>query len=115
MKNKVFLGIDTSNYTTSCAVCDTNGNIIDNYKVLLPVKDGENGLRQSEAVFAHIKNFQIIAEKIREKYQGFTQENVMDILQKEIGIVFTAVLEDAGVFKCTEEGRSAFRRFISAL
>ena len=71
MKNKVFLGIDTSNYTTSCAVCDTNGNIIDNYKVLLPVKDGENGLRQSDAVFAHVKNFQLIAEKIREKHADY--------------------------------------------
>lgn len=71
MKNKVFLGIDTSNYTTSCAVCDINGKVIDNYKVLLPVKNGENGLRQSDAVFAHIKNFQLIAEKIREKHADY--------------------------------------------
>lgn len=71
MKNKVFLGIDTSNYTTSCAVCDINGKVIENYKVLLPVKDGENGLRQSDAVFAHVKNFQIIAEKIREKHAEY--------------------------------------------
>ena len=34
---------------------------------------------------------------------------------KETGKVFAAVLEDAGVFKCTEEGRSAFRKFVSAL
>lgn len=43
---------------------------------------------------------------------NITTENVMDILEKEIGIVFTHVLEDAGVFKCTEEGRKAFRKFI---
>ncbi len=54
-------------------------------------------------------------EKVIVKYDDVSEENVMSILEKEIGIVFTAVLEDAGVFKCTEEGRSAFRRFISAL
>ncbi len=54
-------------------------------------------------------------EKVIGKYDNVSEENVMDILEKEIGIVFTAVLEDAGVFKCTEEGRSAFRRFIAAL
>lgn len=44
-----------------------------------------------------------------------TKENVMDILKKEVGITFTKVLEDAGVYKCTEEGRKAFLRFIQAL
>ena len=39
------------------------------------------------------------------KYETITAENVMDILKEEVGIVFTHVLEDAGVFKCTEEGR----------
>ena len=49
------------------------------------------------------------------KYDTITEENVMDIIEKEIGIVFTKVLEDAGVFKCTPEGREAFRRFIQTL
>ncbi len=49
------------------------------------------------------------------KYDKITSENVMPILEKEIGIVFTHVLEDAGVFKCTEDGRAAFRRFIATL
>ena len=44
-----------------------------------------------------------------------TEENVMDILHKEIGIVFSQVLEDAGVYKQTEEGQEAFRRFICSL
>ena len=44
-----------------------------------------------------------------------TDENVMSILEKEVGIVFTKVLEDAGVYKCTPEGREAFRRFIATL
>ena len=49
----VFLGIDTSNYTTSVAVCDFDGNIIANLKKPLPVAEGERGLRQSDAVFHH--------------------------------------------------------------
>ena len=39
----------------------------------------------------------------------------MDILKEEVGQVFVKVLEDAGVYKCTPEGRAAFRRFIQAL
>ncbi len=51
-----FVGIDTSNYTTSVAIADGKGEIIANLKQLLPVKQGERGLRQSDAVFAHVKN-----------------------------------------------------------
>nr|MBQ4319664.1 peptidase M22 [Clostridia bacterium] len=49
------LGIDTSNYTTSVSVAE-NGEVVQNLKLPLPVKEGERGLRQSDAVFAHIKN-----------------------------------------------------------
>lgn len=49
------------------------------------------------------------------KYDAITSENVMAILEKEVGTVFTHVLEDAGVFKCTPEGREAFKRFIATL
>jgi len=45
----------------------------------------------------------------------FTEENTMDILLQETGKVFAAVLEDAGVYKCTEEGRAAFLRFIETV
>ena len=55
------------------------------------------------------------AEGFVEKYDTMTAENVMGILEKEIGEVFVGVLEDAGVFKCTKEGREAFKRFISVL
>ena len=43
---------------------------------------------------------------------SFTTENVMDILQKEVGLIFAKVLEHAGVYKCNAEGREAFLRFI---
>ena len=49
------------------------------------------------------------------KYSEINQNNVMDILKEEIGQVFVKVLEDAGVYKNTEEGREAFRRFIEIL
>ena len=48
------LGIDTSNYTTSIAYFDGVDGV--NCSKLLPVKQGELGLRQSDAVFAHIKS-----------------------------------------------------------
>ena len=49
------------------------------------------------------------------KYENITKENVMDILHEEVGQVFVHVLEDAGVYKCTDEGRKAFRRFLDVL
>lgn len=49
----LYLGIDTSNYTTSAAVFDSESGCITQEKQLLPVKAGEKGLRQSEAVFHH--------------------------------------------------------------
>ena len=38
--------------------------------IVVPVKEGERGLRQSEAVFAHIKNFQLISENIKDTLNG---------------------------------------------
>ena len=51
------------------------------------------------------------AEGFREKYT-FTAENALDIVQQETGYVFAQVLEHAGVYKRTEEGKAAFMRFI---
>ncbi len=45
----------------------------------------------------------------------FTESNVTDILKEEIGRTFEGVLEDAGVYKCTPEGRAAFLRFIERI
>ncbi len=49
------LGIDTSNYTTSCALYDSDSNSVIQRKQLLPVKTGECGIRQSDAVFHHTR------------------------------------------------------------
>ena len=72
--------------------------------------EGKN-IRENEKIEKHAD----WVERFRGKYDGFTKENVMEILEKEVGIVFTNVLEDAGVYKCTEEGRIAFKRFIETL
>ena len=61
MKKEAFLGIDTSNYTTSCALI-TSCEYFSNRK-LLPVEKGRLGLRQSEAVFSHVK---ILSELLKE-------------------------------------------------
>lgn len=62
----MYLGIDTSNYTTSVAIYK-NGSILQE-KELLPVKKGERGLRQSDAVFHHTQQLPTIIENIFNKY-----------------------------------------------
>lgn len=61
----MFLGIDTSNYSTSAALVDKNTY----YSVtkLLPVKSGEAGLRQADAVFHHTKALPAIISELYEK------------------------------------------------
>lgn len=48
-------------------------------------------------------------------YESVTSANVEDILKKEVGRVFERVLEDAGVYKCNEEGRRSFERFLTSV
>ena len=54
-------------------------------------------------------------EEFLPKYEEVTSDNVMDILKKEIALVFSMVLEHAGVYKRTEEGQKAFDKFITSL
>jgi N6-L-threonylcarbamoyladenine synthase len=58
----MFLGIDTSNYTTSAALL--NDESITNEKIMLKVKSGEKGLRQSDAVFQHTVNLPEIMDRL---------------------------------------------------
>lgn len=64
MKPACFVGFDASNYTTSIAVCDINGTVIANLKAPLKVASGERGLRQSDALFAHVKNLPELSDKL---------------------------------------------------
>jgi len=72
MKPYCFVGIDTSNYTTSVAVSNYDGDIVANLKLPLPVKEGERGLRQSDALFAHTKNLPDLMEKLTEVLKDYT-------------------------------------------
>ncbi len=62
--NNIIIGIDTSCYTTSIAAISLDKKVIFNEKILLQVKEGSKGLRQSEAVFQHVNNLGEISYKI---------------------------------------------------
>ena len=65
---------------------------------------------EDESIVKHKEWF----EELKTRYT-FTPENTESILKQEIGKVFERVLEDAGVYKRTEEGKAAFLRFIEAV
>ena len=62
MNSKLVLGIDTSNYKTSVAVIDREQKIVCDIRNFLKVKQGEKGLRQSDALFQHVKNLPNLIE-----------------------------------------------------
>lgn len=68
-------------------------------------------IRQNEKIEKHAD----WVDAFLPKYDAVGSENVMDILKEEVGHVFIHVLENAGVYKCTPEGREAFMRFIEIL
>lgn len=65
-----YLGIDTSNYTTSAALYDAESKEILQRKRLLPVKAGALGLRQSDALFAHVKQLGEVMEDLMSGVKG---------------------------------------------
>ena len=72
--------------------------------------NGRN-LRSTETLASHAE----WAEGFLPKYDKVDESNVMDIIHEEMGQVFKEVLECAGVYKCTEEGRKAFMRFVESV
>lgn len=69
--NNIIIGIDTSCYTTSIAAISLDRKVIFNEKIMLEVKESSRGLRQSEAVFQHIKNLGIISENIKNVIKNY--------------------------------------------
>ena len=61
---RVTLGFDTSCYTTSAAAVGENGEVVASSRMLLPVAGGERGLRQSEAVFAHVRQMPQVTARL---------------------------------------------------
>ena len=99
-----FLGFDTSNYTTSVAIY-SDGGVIQN-KRLLPVKEGERGIRQSDAVFHHTKAY---AELLEGVLTSFTGEI------KAVGASVTPTTQEGSYMPCFLVGENAARTVASAL
>lgn len=73
MRNQhLYLGIDTSAYTTSFVVLDESKSICFAEKIILRVPEGKRGLRQQEALFQHLKNLPILMEKAAKTLQTGT-------------------------------------------
>ncbi len=99
-----FLGFDTSNYTTSVAVF-SDGNVIQT-KRLLPVKEGERGIRQSDAVFHHTKAYSELLEKVLSEYSGVISA---------VGASVTPTTQDGSYMPCFLVGENAARTVAAAL
>ena len=72
------------------------------------ITDGRD-IRSSQLIEKHAD----WVEEFLPKYKEVNCDNVMDILKAEVGRVFAQVLEDAGVYKRNQEGKTAFLRFVS--
>ncbi len=107
MTNECFVGIDTSNYTTSAAVCTIDGTVIANIKAPLPVREGECGLRQSDAVFAHVKNLPEVMGKLRDAVRG----------KKVLAVGYSAFPRDAegSYMPCFLSGKAAAESFAASI
>lgn len=68
-------------------------------------------IRSNETIAKHAD----WTESFLPSYPEINAENVTHILEQEVGKVFCQVLEDAGVYKCTDEGLAAFDRFVETL
>ena len=78
---------------------------------LMVEKNAASLIRENEKVEKHAD----WCEEILKKYESITAENVENIIKVEIGIAFSKVLENAGVYKQDEDGKSGYRRFIEFL
>ncbi len=102
-KGACYVGFDTSNYTTSVAVCNEAGEVVANLKSPLPVKHGEVGLRQSDAVFAHIKNLPELCKRLNAALCGYEV--------KAVGVSATPRDRDDSYMPCFLSGVAAANAF----
>lgn len=110
-KNSLYLGIDTSNYTTSVALCDGEGEIVLNLKRLLEVKEGERGLRQSDALFAHTKNL----PELMDKLCAFLDENYPEREIRAVGYSARPRDAEGSYMPCFLAGIAAAKSIAAAL
>ena len=92
-----FLGMDTSNYTTSASYWASGASLPIQAKQLLPVKAGEMGLRQSDAVFHHTRQLPEIMERLQDAItDGITAVAASDRPQQVEGSYMPCFLVGAG-------------------
>lgn len=101
----MFLGIDTSNYTTSAAVFD--GTAGRNCSRLLDVRPGELGLRQSDALFAHVKRLPALMEEL---FDGTDRASIC-----AVGVSTRPRAVDGSYMPCFLAGVSAAKSVAAAL
>lgn len=92
------LGIDTSNYTTSVAAYDTETGVMLKHGKLLPVKEGQLGLRQSDALFHHVQQLPEMSAILAEELGGRTPDVV--------GVSTRPRPVEGSYMPCFEAGRS---------
>lgn len=98
---KAYLGIDTSCYTTSCALMSEEGELLAEARKILEVKPGRRGLQQSEMVFQHTRNLPNLMEEVlaTEGYElaGIAVSGYPRALE---GSYMPAFLAGTGVARC---------------
>ncbi len=99
----LYLGIDTSNYTTSVALFDSITGEMQQQKKLLPVAPGSLGLRQSDAVFHHTRQLPELMEGL--KFEGITDA---------IGVSVKPRLSDGSYMPCFLCGEGLARSLSAA-
>lgn len=93
-----YLGIDTSNYTTSVCLFDSDRGDVISKRQLLPVKDGELGLRQSDAVFHHVQQLPALFEEV---FTDFSDEI------RAIGVSYAPRTAEGSYMPCFTVGLTA--------
>lgn len=96
------LGIDTSNYTTSFAWLDTERQSVTHAKQLLPVPEGSAGLRQSDAVFHHVRQLPLL-------YKRLTEQIGEPLHPDAIGVSVTPRSQEGSYMPCFLAGISVAR------
>lgn len=116
MDNKfTVLGIDTSNYTTSVALVDDNGKILADFRRLLSVKQGERGLRQSDAVFQHMINFPQIFEEMSDFLKIETKDLKSALKLKAIAVSERPRPVEGSYMPCFRIGEAFARTLATSL
>lgn len=102
----VYLGIDTSNYTTSVCLYDSDSGRVISRRQLLPVKEGACGLRQSDAVFHHVQQLPAL---FKEVFDGFTEQI------EAIGVSYAPRTAEGSYMPCFTVGITAAEILSSVL